>query len=570
MESKTTGKQRAVRIPLDYYKHRDALSRWKLGLAFLAPLLALAWWFGGDAWSSGQSGLRASHGPVAAVHATWEHQCEACHVPFQPVGPETWPAPYLKKYIGVPFVNSDAKCQTCHEGPPHHASQIAGKVPSCASCHRDHRGRDASLVRSPDRDCTSCHGSLAEHIRKDKDVQATGYGNVHSFFQDHPEFAVLRTPEHKTTVRLGEKGLMDPSQLKFNHAVHMTAGMRQGFTLEKITDEDDRKRYRLDAQKDTAEVQLRCASCHMLDPGDFQGRAADGTTASQSPGRGGPGTIMMPIVYENQCRACHLLDVSRPGAGRKATAAEGEGEGEGEAPAGPTPLPTLTVPHGLQPSEIHAYLYNIVAGQVLASDPGLQRRRRLPGPVDAETQQVREAIEAAVLQAEQVLFVDKQTCTECHDYTTVRPDEAVEVQLGAAPNFTVQKPDIPDVWFPHAVFDHSAHRAVDCRQCHARAYPTNADGAPNPEVATTSEPVMLPGIETCRKCHAPLQKAAGKVRGGARFDCVECHRYHNGDHPRQGVGALAQDARVEGTIVEFLNRSGPFDRAGTGPAPGPP
>jgi hypothetical protein len=37
MASKITGKQRAVGIPLDYYKHRDALGRWKLRLAWLAP-----------------------------------------------------------------------------------------------------------------------------------------------------------------------------------------------------------------------------------------------------------------------------------------------------------------------------------------------------------------------------------------------------------------------------------------------------------------------------------------------------------------------------------------------------
>ena len=109
MAPKITGKQRAVRIPLDYYKHRDPLTRWKLALALLAPALALGWWFGGDAWSRGQAGLRASHGPVAAVHATWEQQCEACHVPFAPIGPETWPAEHLKR-VGLAFERSDQKC----------------------------------------------------------------------------------------------------------------------------------------------------------------------------------------------------------------------------------------------------------------------------------------------------------------------------------------------------------------------------------------------------------------------------------------------------------------------------
>src|SRR5690348_2383413 len=96
MPARETGKQRATRIPLDYYKRPDRLLRWRRRLALAAFIVALAWLATGFApggrWgvrSNGLGRLRYSHGPVAKVHATWEAQCEVCHVPFQPTGAGT-------------------------------------------------------------------------------------------------------------------------------------------------------------------------------------------------------------------------------------------------------------------------------------------------------------------------------------------------------------------------------------------------------------------------------------------------------------------------------------------------
>src|SRR5207248_9653356 len=62
-----TGKQRAVRIPLDYFKQADALTRWKLRFTALALVLALGWWAIGFVMTD-EGRLRYSRGPVAAVH----------------------------------------------------------------------------------------------------------------------------------------------------------------------------------------------------------------------------------------------------------------------------------------------------------------------------------------------------------------------------------------------------------------------------------------------------------------------------------------------------------------------
>src|SRR5207253_1997551 len=150
-----TGKQRASRIPLDYFKHPDLLERWKHRLLGLAVLVTLGWW--GLGYLRSDSGnLRYQRGPVASVHAAWEENCNTCHVSFTPIHSENW----ATTLVGSAHT-SDQNCQTCHAGPVHHDNQK--EKFSCAHCHRDHQGRDFALVRASDNDCTQCHANLSGH-----------------------------------------------------------------------------------------------------------------------------------------------------------------------------------------------------------------------------------------------------------------------------------------------------------------------------------------------------------------------------------------------------------------------
>jgi hypothetical protein len=141
--------------------------------------------------------------------------------------------------------------------------------------------------------------------------------------------------------------------------------------------------------------------------------------------------------------------------------------------------------------------------------------------------------------AEGTLYLGTQTCSECHDFEEPRTQEPSE--------WRIKPTNVPEIWFPHASFSHSAHRAVDCDQCHGEA-----------RSSTSSDDVLMPSISDCRTCHAPAETHRGAlVRGGARFDCVECHRYHHGVSPLQGIGALARqvDAEQRRTVEEFLRGS---------------
>jgi hypothetical protein len=88
---------------------------------------------------------------------------------------------------------------------------------------------------------------------------------------------------------------------------------------------------------------------------------------------------------------------------------------------------------------------------------------------------------------------------------------------------------------------------MDCRQCHPAAY---AD-AQNP--SRESKDVLVPQRDVCLQCHGPPSSSESAAPGGARFDCVECHRYHNGSAPLAGSGAKAESPVRKLTEEEFEN-----------------
>jgi hypothetical protein len=528
MATQETGKQRASRIPLDYFKHGDAISRTKLGVTAVVLVLVVAWMAAGFLRSDAGN-RRFSRGPVAAVHAAWDGECAACHTPFTPLSADN-----VLNVLGRNVHTGDANCKTCHAGPEHHATQKAESTPSCAACHRDHRGRDALLTHTPDGQCTVCHANLKNHTR-----EAPHYEDVARFAAGaHPEFKLLRSGQPR-----------DPGHIKFNHKLHMTPGQvteagAPPWTLARIEDKGLRERYRArqEDKADNAAVKLDCASCHQLDSGDF------GLDKSRQPFAGLPvdavlpkraaGAQMLPITYANQCKACHPLNIE-------------------VKPAGDQAARWRDLPHRVQPAGLRLILEDIYAGQFLlenklAGDKPVPSRplpgQRLLDP--GEEKAARTFIQERVAGAERQLYRGKKTCGECHSFDPAPESPEFPRNAHGVEDWgkvAVQPSNIPDVWFRQARFDHAAHRAVNCRECHARAYPDDA----NASVASTD--VMLPGIDNCLQCHAPRVGTGAGAKGGVRFDCVECHTYHHGDGPLQGPGARARAPDKPLGIQEFLS-----------------
>lgn len=481
-------------VPETAHRRRDPITRGRWRLSWLVLLGLPIFWFV-------EYGLRGDNrytpGLLATPHATWEASCQACHVDATPLGGKTWLAAIGAVARGGHA--ADSQCQTCHSGPPHHAK--LKDEPGCASCHVEHLGRQADLKRVANDQCTHCHRDLGRHVQPETQ---SAFDNVTSFTHDHPEF------------RLWRKKLSDPGNVAFNHRLHMTPGLRTDpasavpFTLQQVTPAW-RERYRRLDDKDTAPVRLACASCHRTDHDSVlkANEAQAGMTLTELRG---DGKAMLPIVFEKHCQGCHPLTVERK-------VADDPRSG------------LLAVRHRLQPAEMRDDLLAHYTRQFLqGTNLDLLKRplRPLPGKNPLSQEEKRTALDQIhdrVAQAENVLY-GPGTCGQCHG-----PLDAKK---------TIPPANLPTHWLPHAVFDHTAHRALDCRECHADASPTALDGSMNKNASEKKSDVLLPGIGTCQKCHAPISRTHDAHRGGARYDCVECHRYHGGDQPHQGRGAATR------------------------------
>jgi hypothetical protein len=559
-----TDQQPVARVPLAGFKTRPGRLE-RLRLVFLAIMVVVfaGWAAGMFLWSfwDDRGQVRYSPGMLAYAHAPWEAKCQACHVDLTPISDDSWAA----RMFGTAHQTADDQCRRCHLGPPHHAKMEAD-TPGCASCHLEHRGREASLVRVADRHCTYCHADLTAHAIPNVSPSQFARSVIRFAEGAHPEFR-LDVIDQGRTMRVdlpeARKKQKDPGKLTFNHRVHLLPGLvkdpkcQSAFKLEKI-DPRLRSRYQRSGQSKEDLVQLDCASCHQLDSGDFGilPEEISGIPISSALPARTRGAYMLPITYENQCRACHPLTVERVE--------------EGDAFSG-----LLTIRHRLQPDQIREFLEAHYTSQYLlgrnpASDRDLPGGReaseyitlgRARFPVQATalvgivSQFPLQALPVAYLRpvdgsvaervagAERELYLSKKSCGECHSYQP-RP-EAISFRQPV--QLRIEPPHVPDVWLPHAEFNHTAHRLLDCRVCHEAA-----------DASEKSGDILLPGIGTCLQCHGPPQRKNPELTGGARFDCVECHRYHHRDEKAflfQGVGAKAR--RIEGKkildIRQFLS-----------------
>ena len=514
-----TGKQRASRIPLDYYKHPDRMVRTKRVLTWGAGLLTVVWI--GTAFipagpNSPLGEKRFSHGPVATPHQAIDADCAACHVNFAVFA------------SGKPF-KGDQKCQQCHyEGTlaAHHQQKV-DMTPNCGKCHSDHHGRDWNLNRVADRDCTNCHKDLKESVEGGR-TPPEGTNVATSFAEQHPEFRDLK------------KG--DPGKLKFNHKYHMTPGIvltsgGEPFRVSNMRPGPQRDEI-LRSQKEGDPVKLECASCHKpesrdeVDKGDWPLPTEDRAgwenavqkyyrTKLERRGSAGsnllpprkPGAYMAPIHYENHCASCHPLSFDPDFKQQQA-------------------------PHRLQPDKLKAYLTKFYKENEKNLSGSSRPAAFLPLPGKRSGGLAGGLVGERTEMALRALLEGRRACGECH---LAKDDSAVTLYTKE-----IARPNIPEIWLEHARFDHSAHtsRGISCIVCHKEAYP-NRDAARNEQEVLASsaqlrqgaEAVMIGGLKECRQCHSPKPEPKFADAGlQAKNDCTECHTYHNGP---AGLGSAA-------------------------------
>ena len=463
-----TTKKLAQRIDLNYFKRPTPLKRAKLWLALLLPAIALVWIAG---HFIARDSRVYSSGRLSNPHAVFETQCAACHV--QRAGEFSAKAENLA-------------CLACHDGPTHHEEQT--RAPNCAECHVEHRGK-IDLSAASNQACATCHANLLV-----KSGETHFPSGIRSFEDGHPEFYAA------------EKSNADTGTIKLNHKLHMQPIRRlaNGTNVQLECGDCHRPAGGVGAAWLYGDAKYIAATVSYTDADNFQLGGRSGL-AAQNPSSGRE--LMAPVKFANACAACHLLTFDKR-------------FDEG-------------VPHD-KPDIIHAFLEKKFAGYIAGHSNELREMqdpsRELTGKRLAprmQTLTTSQWVEEKVAVAEELLA--RKTCAQCHGMALQKlPDTGIarwatsqeSVNAGqmapgrVAPVLPQRFPVVAAAdtklrWLPHAKFDHSAHTGFTCVSCHSKAV-----------TSTDSSDILIPGIATCKTCHAP-----GPNHAESR--CFECHTYHD-------------------------------------------
>ena len=292
-------------------------------------------------------------------------------------------------------------------------------------------------------------------------------------------------------------------------------------------DATHRARYGWTSQQDlTTSVQLGCTACHQLDGDESPRGLAPSVRGSAVPRTAG--AYMLPVTYATHCCACHTLSFDPNVPGRQ-------------------------VRHGLSPGSVIDDLREFYAAQAAKADPALLRRtvtsRPIPGQAPLTDQRIDQAIADKVLTAAKLLFgagvdeavrkrqhlpVGRRGCVECHNLTS---SAAPLITTDALASLDIEPVFMTPVWFEHARFDHTAHRA-ECAGCHVGVSESKENGGG-----------LLPGIATC----ANVTRRIGAGRGACRGSEYGVHGVPPVSQRRSpGAGGWSQGA---------AGRDGTVDRA---------
>ncbi len=525
MPENSEAKARALRIPLDFHRG-DRLAWYRNVLTIAAVTICIGWLLAGH-FGPQSLAERYSPGPVSNPHA--HLSCEDCHHGNAPLRDRTFLSGW--KLTRTPEQEiwhrpTDTMCKSCHPvvGSTSSASEMAGlinskivqpipiaahsenqkieSVDSCASCHREHQAADRILSQVADSSCIKCHRKLEDHRRSPEQGIET---QITRFDKDHPVFRSL------------EK---DPGTLKFNHALHLSTGIREPGS--RVSSTKTLKDYpdhvgRLDRQTDNdGQIALTCRYCHEPQQGTpSQPRLLD--DGSYSTVRA---SMSMP-TYEGHCRVCHSIDVpSRPDLGF---------------------INKLKVEHGIPPHKLADALLayfslEVIAPPELRAEVSNQAREMLsevPTRLwDIQDSETKVGDEVRVHFAEAATKI-RTSCLFCHFASHDDTGQGLPI-IARQPlaQSGVSNQVFETHWFKHALFDHLAHRDVDCVHCHQNSG-GKGDLLSNNKDLSLDRP-MIKDYDSCLECHRTAGDRLAHGRPGP-VNCTACHTYHGGGNRANAV-----------------------------------
>jgi predicted CXXCH cytochrome family protein len=482
-------------------KYLALSSRSRLFAAGGIAALVVALLFLGDAFV-GRATLTA--GPLSEKHALFAKDCSTCHSPAHGV--------------------TNQNCESCHQKsagerrvfsfPAHYQYRSADversspkrKEMNCASCHREHQGRQNTLLAVADNKCVSCHA-------------------IGSFSRGHPEFEFIT------------KKQPNAPNLQFQHILHVREVM------------DDQKLQ--DAEKS-------CLFCHTpnADGRAFQplsyAKSCDGCHLGER-----EKTPFVPLRAGGRPGVVSLADIRRAGTPGSQWAEfwnAGEFTEQGGAirkrpvyHADPWVLYNLQrIRHEVYPGAELADLLSTSADlpseqsrslydeAIKTLNTQIQSLRGNPSPdvqtelatLDSLLKQVQRRVDQPYAPLDETKFAvtagDATSAAAVQAYQPVVDSLTKPCQTcHLVENATIRRVKTDLRSLVRAEFDHRAHVIhARCLDCH-NVIPIReflADEKKKPTEAQDNSGIHnLPTIATCRSCH---------FGGSAPTRCASCHLFH--------------------------------------------
>ncbi len=516
MPKNSQAKARALRIPLLTSTASDRLAWYRNALSAIAVVVCVGWLLTGYLPRKNpnvgfQASLnRYSPGPISSVHANLN--CQDCHRDSTPLRNATFLSDWLQNddVHDLWSRDSDNACKQCHpvssssaevgtrdqlvSVSPHSSNHRLESVGSCASCHAEHRGTDVLPSQVADTSCVACHARLDDVRINNGDIAA----KISGFEKDHPPFRSLGR---------------DPGVLKFNHPLHLAAGLADSsapeITRKNQGDYFDPGGLLTPFQNSNGEIQLDCRFCHQ----PTNEPAFVSKTNSKQLGTSKDGKFMSMPTYDQNCKICHPLQLE------------------------PDPKLAfdnkLEIQHGVGPEQILSDLNVYFSLEAIAPDRVKQQLAKgdfkppaaIPtrlwnsaAPADDD-----DSISERVKKAANTV---RTTCLRCH---FAAPHDTGQGVLRAR-TMSDAEDDGPGssgmfntVFFKHGKFDHAAHRDVSCADCHNYEQNLGKSQLSNLEL----DKPMIRDLDSCLVCHQSATRVSSPNRAGPT-DCISCHTYHGG------------------------------------------
>lgn len=375
-------------------------------------------------------------GPLASAHSNLEGDCQACHAgDFSRV--------------------KDESCMVCHSNMGLHVAEQTVPDTSfeegrCASCHRDHKGRESLAEQNKHfvgTDCAACHADIKTVAPKTQTLAISDFTG-----ENHPPFriTVATGPEPSDLRRIrmsANTPIIEKTSLKFPHDVHLDP---------KGIDSPSKK------------VVMECANCH---------EAADTATGFKT------------LNMESHCQECHKLSFEPALPDR-------------QVPHGPVDEVLSTVEEFYSYLALHPEERNKVNAQraVLRARPG----EKNPNRSNLRNLSGNPRAQAAFATVE--LF-ENTACAVCHEVKAVDGLGNTKTSGARLPQYEIADIYPAHAWMPMAKFDHKAHEFESCDSCHKAKESEEASDVLMPAIDgcqtchAGSKPALNKVQSDCGVCH---------------------------------------------------------------------